>query len=132
MLCGPDDVIAEARLNRRRLGGGMRQAGVIAAAGIVALETMVDRLVDDHARARRLADALAERWPGSVDPETVRTNIVCARLERLPDKFIDRMAAAGVRAGTIDPRTVRLVTHKDVDDDGIARTIAAFDDLRGV
>jgi len=132
MLCGSVDVIAEARLQRRRLGGGMRQAGVIAAAGIVALETMVDRLVDDHARARRLADALAERWPGSVDPETVRTNIVCARLERLPDKFIDRMAAAGVRAGTIDPRTVRLVTHKDVDDDGIARTIAAFDDLRGV
>src|SRR6476661_2733523 len=131
MLCGPVDVIAEARLQRRRLGGGMRQAGVIAAAGIVALETMVDRLVDDHARARRLADALAERWPGSVDPETVRTNIVCARLERLPDKFIDRLAAAGVRAGTIDPRTVRLVTHKDVDDEGIARTIAAFDDLRG-
>jgi threonine aldolase len=132
MLCGPADVIAEARLNRRRLGGGMRQAGVIAAAGIVALETMVDRLADDHARARRLADALAERWPGSVDPETVRTNIVCARLDRLPEKFIDRLAAAGVRAGTIDPRTVRLVTHKDVDDEGIARTIAAFDDLRGV
>ena len=65
------------------------------------------------------------------DPEIVLTNIVCARLERLPDKFIDRLAAAGVRAGTIDPRTVRLVTHKDVDDEGIARTIAAFDDLRG-
>ena len=131
MLCGPADVIAEARVHRRRLGGGMRQAGVIAAAGIVALETMVDRLADDHVRAHRLADALAQRWPRSVDPATVRTNIVCARLELLPEKFVERMAAAGVRCGTIDPRTVRLVTHKDVDDDGIARAIAAFDELRG-
>jgi threonine aldolase len=131
MLCGPADVIAEARVHRRRLGGGMRQAGVIAAAGIVALETMVDRLGDDHVRAKRIADALAERWPGSVDPATIHTNIVCARLEVLPDKFIERLATAGVRAGTIDPRTLRFVTHKDVDDDGIARTIAAFDELRG-
>ena len=64
----------------------MRQAGVIAAAGIVALETMVDRLADDHARARRLADALAQRWPGSTDPTQVRTNIVCADLRRLPER----------------------------------------------
>jgi threonine aldolase len=130
-LCGPAAVIAEARVHRRRLGGGMRQAGVIAAAGIVALETMVDRLADDHVRAKRIADALAERWPGSVDPATIHTNIVCARLEVLPDKFIERLANAGVRAGTIDPRTLRFVTHKDVDDEGIARTIAAFDELRG-
>ena len=95
VLCGPADVIAEARVQRRRLGGGMRQAGVIAAAGIVALETMVDRLADDHTRARRLADALAERWPGSVDPDTVRTNIVCARLEVLPARFIERLAGGG-------------------------------------
>jgi threonine aldolase len=129
LLCGPTDVIAEAREQRRRLGGGMRQAGVIAAAGIVALETMVERLADDHARARRLADALAERWPGSVDPATVRTNIVCARLEQLPDDFVARLADLGVRTGTIDPRTVRLVTHKDVDDDDIAAVIKAFDRL---
>jgi threonine aldolase len=131
ILCGPADVIAEARVQRRRLGGGMRQAGVIAAAGIVALETMVERLADDHARARTLADALAARWPGSVDPETIHTNIVCARLEALPEHFIDKLASDGVRAGTIDPRTVRFVTHKDVDDDHISRTIAAFDELRG-
>jgi len=131
VLCGPADVIAEARQQRRRLGGGMRQAGVIAAAGIVALETMVDRLADDHARARQLADALAQRWPGSVDPAIVRTNIVCARLDMLPDDFVERLAGAGVRSGTIDPRTVRFVTHKDVDDDGVALVIAALDDLRG-
>jgi threonine aldolase len=103
---------------------------VIAAAGIVSLETMVERLADDHARARRIADALAARWPGSVDLATIHTNIVCARLEQLPDDFIERLAVAGVRSGTIDPRTVRFVTHKDVDDDDVARVIAAFDGLR--
>jgi threonine aldolase len=130
VLCGPADVIAEAVVHRQRMGGGMRQAGVIAAAGIVALETMVERLSEDHARARRLADALAERWPGSVDPATVRTNIVCAALARLPEQFLARLADAAVGAGTIDPRTARFVTHKDVDDDAITRTIAAFDEIR--
>jgi threonine aldolase len=130
LLCGSAEFIAEAREQRRRLGGGMRQAGVIAAAGIVALETMVERLADDHARARRIAHALAARWPGSVDPTTIHTNIVCARLEQLPADFIERLTAAGVRSGTIDPRTVRFVTHKDVDDDDVARVIAAFDALR--
>jgi len=131
VLCGPADVIAEARRQRRRLGGGMRQAGVIAAAGVVALETMVERLADDHVRARRLADEMAKRWPGSVDPDSIRTNIVCARLDALPREFVARLGGAGVRVGTIDPRTVRLVTHKDVDDDDVARVVAAFDDLRG-
>jgi threonine aldolase len=102
---------------------------VIAAAGIVALETMVERLADDHERAHRLATAMAERWPGSVDPAIVRTNIVCARLDALPDDFISKLAALGVRTGTIDPRTLRLVTHKDVDDDDIASVIKAFDAL---
>jgi threonine aldolase len=110
----------------------MRQAGVIAAAGIVALETMVERLAEDHARARRLADALADRWPGSVDPSTVRTNVVCADLWRLPDDFVARLGSAGVRTGTLDPRTFRVVTHKDVDDAAIASAIAAFDSLAGV
>ena len=131
VLCGPAEVIAEARVQRRRLGGGMRQAGVIAAAGIVALETMVERLAGDHARAGRLVDAMAERWPKSVEPEMVRTNIVCARLDALPDNFIARLGDAGIRVGTIDPRTVRLVTHKDVDDDDITRVIAALDALPG-
>jgi threonine aldolase len=78
-----------------------------------------------------IADALAVRWPGSVDPATVRTNIVCARLEQLPDRFIERLAALGVRCGTIDPRTARLVTHKDVDDDDVQRVVEALDELAG-
>jgi threonine aldolase len=112
------------------MGGAMRQAGVIAAAGVVALETRVDRLADDHARARTLAAALAERWPGSVDPEAVRTNIVCAATARLPGAFVDRLRGHGVLAGTIDPRTVRFVTHADVDDDAISGAVDAFDAVR--
>ena len=109
----------------------MRQAGVIAAAGVVALETMVDRLADDHERARRLADALAERFPGSVDPDTVETNIVCARAGALPRELARRRSrSAGVLAGTIDVDTVRFVTHKDVDDADLDRAVAALDDAR--
>jgi threonine aldolase len=126
VLCGPAGVIAQARAFRARFGGAMRQAGVIAAAGVVALETMVERLADDHVRARRVADALASRWPGSVDPERIRTNIVCADLRTLPDDFVRRLARLGVDAGTIDPRTVRLVTHKDVDDSDLDRALAAI------
>jgi threonine aldolase len=126
VLCGTRRVIAEARVERSRLGGGMRQAGVIAAAGVVALETMVERLADDHARARELADALAELFPGSVDPDAIETNIVCARADALPADLLDQLVADGVRAGTIDVDTVRFVTHRDVDDAGIARAIDAL------
>ena len=126
LLCGPADVIARARAHRQRLGGAMRQAGVLAAAGIVALETMVDRLADDHARARRLANAIAEKYPGSVEPSAVSTNVVCVDSHAVPDGWLDALAARGVLAGTIDPHTVRFVTHKDVDDDGIDHAIASL------
>ena len=105
----------------------MRQAGVIAAAGIVALETMVERLHDDHVRARRVADLLADRFPGSVEPDTVETNIVCARANAFPPSIVDDLASHGVRAGTIDPATLRFVTHKDVDDTGVERFASAID-----
>jgi len=127
LLCGPADVIIQAREERGRFGGGMRQAGVIAGAGIVALESMVERLSDDHERARILAAAIAERFPGSVDPGEVSTNIVCARLERLPPRIVERLGDEGVRCGTIDARTVRFVTHKDVDDAGLERVVGALD-----
>jgi threonine aldolase len=127
VLCGPPEVIRAARDERARLGGGWRQAGIIAAAGLVALETMVERLADDHARARQLADALAARFPGSIDPASVETNIVCADAARLPVSIVDRLAAHGVRCGMIDAATVRFVTHKDVDDDGLDHAIAALD-----
>lgn len=129
LLCGSRLLIAEARAHRQRFGGGMRQAGVIAAAGIVALETMVERLADDHARARRLAEAIAARFPAAVDPAAVRTNIVCCPIRTLPDRTLERLGAAGILAGTLDPSTFRFVVHKDVDDDGIERACAAIAEL---
>jgi threonine aldolase len=126
LLCGPRDLIARARSERSRLGGGMRQAGVLAAAGIVALETMVERLADDHERAQALASSLAETFPGSVDPATVETNIVCARADALPANVVAQLAAHEVLAGTIDPDTVRFVLHADVDDDGLDRAQRAL------
>ncbi|HEX2193059.1 MAG TPA: GntG family PLP-dependent aldolase [Acidimicrobiales bacterium] len=126
LLAGPADLIDAARVERQRLGGGMRQAGVVAAAGLLALTTMVDRLVDDHRRARRLAEAVAERWPGSgLDPDTVRTNVV-AFAHPSPAALLEHLADEGVLAGTIAPGVVRLVTHHDVDDDGVERAVEAM------
>ena len=126
LLAGPADLIAEARGERQRLGGGMRQAGVIAAAGLVALDRMVERLADDHARARRLAEVVSDRWPdGGCDPAAIRTNVVTWRH---PDalSIVDRLAIDGVLAGTIAPGVVRLVTHHDVDDHGVERAAKAL------
>jgi threonine aldolase len=126
ILCGDRERIAVARGHRARLGGQMRQAGIIAAAGVVALETMVERLADDHARARRLAEVLADAFPGSVDPATVTTNVVCASATALPPDLLDALAGHRVLAGTIDVDTVRFITHKDVDDAGLDRAVDAL------
>ncbi len=129
LLGGRTSVIDEARAQRARLGGGWRQAGMLAAGAIVAIEEMSKRLAEDHERAHRLAMALADRFPGALDPDVVRTNIVCARADRLPSSFLTVLESRGIRAGTIDAETVRLVTHKDIDDADVDRTIAAFDAL---
>jgi threonine aldolase len=126
VLAGPADVMAEAHAERARLGGGMRQAGVIAAAGLVAMRNMVERLADDHRRAARLAQAVADRWPDAgLDPADVTTNIVIFR-HADPAALLAHLEGEGVRAGTIAPGVVRLVTHHDVDDEGIERAIKAL------
>jgi len=126
MLAGPADLIAEARVERKRLGGAMRQVGIIAAAGLVALEAMVDRLADDHARAKRLADGVVDRWPDcGLDPGSVQTNIVVFG-HADPAALLEHLAAEGVLATTIAPRVVRLCTHLDVDDDGLERATKAI------
>jgi threonine aldolase len=126
MLAGAEDLMAHARVERKRLGGAMRQVGIIAAAGLVALETMVDRLADDHRRAARLAEAVAERWPAcGLDPGSVRTNIVVFE-HAGTDSLLEHLAGEGVLATTIAPRTVRLCTHVDVDDDGLDRAVKAI------
>jgi threonine aldolase len=129
LLAGSAALVSAARAERHRLGGAMRQAGVIAAAGVVALTAMVERLAEDHARARRLGTALAERFPGCVDPDAVVTNIVCCAADRLPPRVLDELAARGIKAGTIDQHTVRFCTHKDVDDADLERVVAAVDEL---
>ncbi len=126
LLAGGEDVIADGRLARKRLGGGMRQAGVLAAPGLVALHEMVPRLAQDHARAARLAVAVVERWPRcGLDPAAVRTNIV-AFSHPAPDKLLAHLEEHGVLGHAIAPDTMRFVTHRDVDDGGIARAIDAL------
>jgi threonine aldolase len=126
VLAGPVDVIARARHERFRMGGGMRQAGIVAAAGIVALRTMVARLSDDHRRAHRLIRAVVDRWPHAIaDPEAQRTNIVVFE-HGDPAGLLARLEARGVLAGTIAPHRVRMVTHHDVDDEGIDRAVDAL------
>ncbi len=126
LLAGPADLIRQARLERKRLGGMMRQVGVLAAAGLVALGR-VERLADDHARARRLAEALAHRWPGSIHPEDVHTNIVCVAHPD-PEGLVGHLAGRGVLTLTNSATLVRFVTHADVDDDDISRVITALQD----
>jgi threonine aldolase len=127
LLAADQPLVEQARLERKRLGGGMRQAGVLAAAGLVALRDHVERLADDHARARRLAEAIADRWPGRLDPGVVRTNIVVFPHDEAA-KVCAHLEDHGVLAVPLGPAAVRLVTHLDVDDAGIdqaCRAIAA-------
>lgn len=132
MLAGPTEWISEARRARKMLGGGLRQAGVLAAAGIVALSTMVDRLADDHANARRLAEGLAAMPGLEVDLGTVQTNMVFVDVAapglEAPG-LVARLEALGVRAGAVGSRRVRFVTHKDVDAAGIEAALGAVGEV---
>ncbi len=107
LVVGSHDAMVEARVRRKRMGGGMRQVGVLAAAGLYALDHHVDRLADDHANARLLAEACG------VDPETVDTNIVVVQRDDAPE-FVAGAKAGGVLVAPVGPRAVRLVTHLDV------------------
>jgi threonine aldolase len=114
LMVGTADAVAEARIWRKRMGGGMRQTGILAAAGLHALEHHLDRLADDHAHARLLAEACG------VDPATVDTNIVVVPRADAAD-FVAATREAGVLVATVGPRTVRLVTHLDVTADDAAK-----------
>ena len=134
LLCGSRDFILEARRIRKMFGGGMRQAGVLAAAGLVALRKGPGRLAADHEKASRLGRALAE-VPGIViDPASVQTNVVIFRVEpelvagQVPPEgtsiaFLARLREAGVLGGQVDARHVRLVTHRDVSRERVEEAI---------
>jgi threonine aldolase len=128
LVCGPADLIREARRIKILFGGAWRQAGIVAAAGMIALQEGPVRLHEDHARARRLADGVAELLPGTLDPAAVETNMVYVDTEAVgaaPLEVIGRLAALGVGA-TLVAGKVRLVTHVDIDDDGIRLALEAW------
>jgi threonine aldolase len=118
LLAGTAEQIAEARVWRKRLGGGWRQAGVLAAAGLYALEHHLDRLGEDHANARALAETLAQAVPGIVDVSAVETNIVVLDLANAGSsarEVADQARRDGVLVSVLSPSALRLVTHLDVD-----------------
>ena len=139
VLCGSQEFIARARKWRKMLGGGMRQVGVLAAAGIVALETMIDRLAEDHARARRLAEGLAQVPGISVDPERFRTNIVFVDVDPSVgpvQEFMGRLSREEVKVSYPGDRRFRMVTHRHISaqdvDTVIDRVAGVAREMQGV
>jgi threonine aldolase len=132
MLVGSREFIDKARIYRKMVGGGMRQAGVLAAAGLVALEKSPARLHEDHANARHLAEGLA-RLPGiHLDLKKVQTNIVIFGVAGTKQTAADlsrALAQRHVLAHVIGPSTMRMLTHCDVDGAGINRALAAFAEI---
>jgi len=129
VVCGSRDFIFKARRARKVLGGGMRQAGVLAAAGIVALNEMVDRLADDHANARKLADGLAEMPGLSIDPSLIKTDIVYFEVKRddmTVAELVKRLNDRGIRMLPVGPGRIRAVTHYHITPDDIDYALASF------
>lgn len=132
VLVGRADWIARARKNRKIVGGGMRQAGVIAAAGLVALNRMIDRLAEDHENARVLAHGLAEIAGLGVDLASVETNMVMCRVDgsgTSAPEFSRALAARGVLVNAVDPGRLRFVTHKDVGREDIDKALSVTADV---
>jgi threonine aldolase len=122
MLVGSKDAIAEGRMYRKALGGGMRQAGVLAAAGLIALEKMPLRLEEDHTNARMLAETLASLPEVSIDLGLVETNIVVFSLKtRAATDVQAALKARGVLMSAVGPKSMRLVTHHDADAEACRR-----------
>lgn len=134
VLVGSAEAMAEARVWRKRYGAGMRQAGVLAAAGLYALDHHIERLADDHGRARRFAAAVAEVAPGVVDPGGVETNIVMLDVaaHRVdPRAAVAALGERSVRVYAVDSRRLRCVWHLDVDDAATDLAVAAVRELLG-
>jgi len=131
LVCGSRDFVTRARRVRKMLGGGMRQVGVLAAAGLVALDSMVDRLAEDHANARRLAEGVV-RLPGvRLDLSNVQTNIVIFHVGRPGGaaELVSGALARKVKIHQIGPASIRCVTHKDVDAEDVERAVEAFREI---
>lgn len=129
VICGSGEFIIKARRARKLVGGGMRQAGILAAAGIVALAEMTARLAEDHANARKLAEGLAELPGLSIDPAMIKTNIVYFETNRedLPeDELVNRLNKEGIKIGAMGPRLLRAVTYYQITADDIEFALQVF------
>jgi threonine aldolase len=130
IFCGPKEVVHEARRWRKRLGGGMRQTGVLAAAGLVALESMIDRLAEDHANARTLAEGLAELPGVRCDLVRVQTNLVYFDLDRIgAPAFTEECAKRGLLADWNGPSRMRFVTHYGIDAEDVQTALKVCEEV---
>ncbi len=127
VLVGTKDFIKEARIIRKYLGGGMRQAGIIAAAGIVSIKIMTKRLEEDHKRAKRLAEGISDIDDIWVDLKRVKTNFVMIHLKTISSfEFLEKLKEKKVLALPFNDKLVRFVTHNDIDDNDVSRAIDAI------
>lgn len=129
VLCGSSEFIKKARKNRKMLGGGMRQTGILAAAGIVALEDMTERLIEDHINAQKLADELEKFDVIDIDPSLVKTNIIYFTLDnsKISDNdFLSSLEERGVKILNLGQSRFRLITHHGITADEIEKVIYAI------
>jgi threonine aldolase len=129
MVCGTQAFVSEARRVRKALGGGMRQAGILAAAGIVALTEMIDRLAEDHQNARVFAEGLAEINGIAIDPPKTQSNILFFEIKRehlTAEQLVARLMEEGVRVGPRPPKTIRAVTNYHITKDDIDYALGVF------
>ena len=130
VICGSEEFIKKARKNRKIVGGGMRQVGIIAAAGIIALERMIDRLAEDHNNAEKLAGAIAKMNGFSINLDSVQTNIVYFELESediTAQEVVEEARQNGILFLNLGPKRFRMVTHYGIDSDDIETTISVLD-----
>jgi threonine aldolase len=132
VLCGDASFIKEAHRWRKAIGGGMRQCGILAAAGIVALEEMVDRLSEDHVNAHQLAEGIADMAGVHVDPRTVQTDIVIFEVTSdllSASQLVQALLERGIQMSAIGPTQIRAVTHYGIEAADIETTLAAMSDI---
>ena len=132
LLCGSENFIYRARRNRKALGGGMRQAGILAAAGIVALENMTERIADDHQNARALAEGISDIKGISIDLDKIQTNIIYFSLDHPKIEsslFLDKMCEKNIHFFELGPSWYRLVTHNGISKDDVSNVVEEFRQL---
>ena len=132
VLCGNKNFIYEARRMRKALGGGMRQAGIIAAAGLVSLDKMIPQLINDHENAKRLADGISTISGLYVNTEKIHTNIVYFSVDETKMKgseFVEKMGQHKVKLFEVSPNRFRLVTHSNISSEDVNRTLQLFDTI---